>query len=64
MAKKLWLHSQQKQFQQENVGGVAEADTDRMKPELDNWSVVELVYLASHGDKAVAALNLLNILLS
>lgn len=35
-----------------------------MEPELDNWCIVELVYLASHGDKAVAVLNLLNILLS
>lgn len=43
---------------------MVEADTDRMEPELDNWSVVELVYLASHGDEAVAVLNLLNILLS
>lgn len=53
-----------KQSPQENVGGVAEADSHRVKPELDNWSVVELVYLASHGDEAVAALNLLDILLS
>lgn len=35
-----------------------------MEPELDNWSIVELVYLAAHGDEAVAVLNLLNILLS
>lgn len=48
----------------EYVGGVAEAGTDRMEPELDNRSVVELVYLASQRDKAVAALNLFNILLS
>lgn len=35
-----------------------------MEPELDNGSIVELVYLATHGDEAVAVLNLLNILLS
>lgn len=35
-----------------------------MKPELHNRCIVELVYLASHGDEAVAVLNLLNILLS
>lgn len=46
------------------MGGVAEADTDRMKPELDDRSIVELIYLSSHGDKTVAALDLLNILLS
>lgn len=46
------------------VGSVAGADTDRMEPELDNWSIVELVYFASHGDEAVAVLNLRNILLS
>lgn len=48
----------------EDVGGVAEAETDRMKPELHNGCIVELVYLASHGDEAVAVLNFLNILLS
>lgn len=32
-----------------------------MEPELDNGSVVELVYLAAHGDEAVAVLNLLHI---
>lgn len=46
------------------MGNVAEADTDRVEPELHNWSVVELIYLSSHGDEAVAVLNLLNILLS
>lgn len=46
------------------VGGVAEADTDRMEPELDNRSIVELIYLAAHGDEAVAVLNFFNILLS
>lgn len=35
-----------------------------MKPELHNWCIVELVYLASHGDEAMAVLNLLNIFLS
>lgn len=62
----LQRHTEQRQFQQENdyVGGVSEADTDRMKPELHNRCIVELVYLASHGDEAVAVLNLLNILLS
>lgn len=34
-----------------------------MEPELDNRSIVKLVDLASHGDEAVAFLNLLNILL-
>lgn len=38
------------------VGG-----THRMEPELDNGSVVELVYLAAHGDEAVAVLNLLDV---
>lgn len=60
----LQIYSRQKQSPQENVGGVAEADSHRMKPELDNRSIVELVYLASHRDEAVAALNLLDILLS
>lgn len=32
-----------------------------MEPELDNGSVVELVYLAAHGDEAVAVLNLLDV---
>lgn len=32
-----------------------------MEPELDNGSVVELVYLAAHGDEAVAVLNLLHV---
>lgn len=35
-----------------------------MEPELDNGSIVELVYLATHGNEAVAVLNLLNVLLS
>lgn len=35
-----------------------------MEPELDNWGVVELVYLAAHGDEAVAVLNLLDIFFS
>lgn len=34
-----------------------------MEPELDNGSVVELVYLAAHGDEAVAVLNLLDVFL-
>lgn len=56
---KSWYHQRESAY----VGGVAEADTDRMEPELDNWSIVELIYLAAHGDEAVAALNLLYILL-
>lgn len=48
----------------EHVGGIAEANTDRMEPELDDWSVVELVYLASQGNEAVSFLNFLDILLS
>lgn len=36
-------------------------ETHRMEPELDNGSVVELVYLAAHGDEAVAVLNLLDV---
>lgn len=35
-----------------------------MEPELDNWGVVELVYLAAHGDEAVAVLNLLGVFFS
>lgn len=35
-----------------------------MEPELDDRSIVKLVDLASHGDEAVAILNLLDILLS
>lgn len=34
-----------------------------MEPELDNGSVVELVYLAAHGDEAVAVLNLFHVFL-
>lgn len=29
-----------------------------MKPELDYWSIVELIDLSSHRDEAVAALDL------